>query len=72
MSNPFKELKQIARNHNLSTEELLHALMATMLAECCDQCNDNLHSEKFLQTFDHLLSDLEFCKRVKAASKAAA
>jgi hypothetical protein len=73
MSNPFRELRQITQNHkNLTADELLHALQATIYAECCDQCNDHLHSQKFLEAFDHLLSDLEFCKRVQEAAKRAA
>ncbi|PWT91424.1 MAG: hypothetical protein C5B54_05325 [Acidobacteria bacterium] len=62
MANPYKQVKQIAKSHSMNSEEVLHALLATIYTECCDKCNDQLHSEHFLETFQHLLSDLEFCK----------
>jgi len=62
MINPFKQAKKIAEEHSLSAEQLVHALMATVLLECCPECNDRLHSQAFFQAFDQMVSALSHCK----------
>jgi hypothetical protein len=62
--NPFQELKQIATAHNLSMEELIHILMASVYLECCNDCVDQLHSPEFLKAVENLAGQLKLCKAI--------
>jgi len=62
MDNPFKQLKSAAKAHDLSVDELIHSLMACVYLECCTNCIDRLHSEAFLETFDHMAAEMKLCK----------
>lgn len=70
MSNPYRELKQIADKHGLNVEDVVHALIATVYSACCPCCSEKLQSDAFLQDFDHLAGDLAFCKDLSRRSAA--
>jgi hypothetical protein len=70
MSNPYKQLKEIIEKHGLDMDDVIHALMATVYPKCCDHCSETLRSETFMQDFDHMAEEFQFCKVI--ASKHAA
>ena len=62
MSNPYRQIKEIAEKHGMNVEEVIHALMASAYLDCCAQCNEKLQSDAFLQTFDRMAEEFEFCR----------
>ena len=62
MTNPYRRLKQIIEEENVDSEELLHALLASVYTESCDECNQKFHSEEFALGFQHLLREMRFCR----------
>jgi len=62
MKNPYRRLKKIVEDEHIPSDELLHALLASVFSECCDGCNKKLHSEEFAESFHHLVKELRFCK----------
>ena len=68
--NPFRLLKEIAEAHDLSMEELIHVLMASVYLECCNDCGDKLHSEAFLKAVDHLAGELKLCREISRRNAA--
>lgn len=64
MSNLFRELETIIKNRQIDRDNLVHALMATVYTSCCDHCADTLHSEEFMQAFDHMAEEFMVCSKL--------
>jgi hypothetical protein len=64
MTNPYRRLREIIEKEDIDSEELLHALMASVFAESCDTCNEKFHSKEFAQGFQHLLREMRFCRNL--------
>jgi len=64
MQNPYREIKKVVQGKNLTQEQLVHALMATVFSRCCDSCAENFRSEEFVLAFDRLTSDLLLCEKI--------
>src|SRR5947208_1881770 len=62
MTNPYRRLREIIEKDSVDSEELLHALLASVFAESCDACNQKFHSEEFALGFRHLLREMRFCR----------
>jgi len=62
MTNPYRRLRQIIEKEDVDSEELLHALLASVFVESCDACNQKFHSEEFALGFRHLLQEMRFCR----------
>ena len=64
MTNPYRRFRKIIENENIDSDELLHALLASVFAESCDTCNQKFHSEEFAEGFRHLLGEMRFCRSI--------
>lgn len=64
MGNPYRRLKRIVNEEAIDSEELLHALVASVFSHSCDSCNQKFHSEEFSEHFRHLVKEIRFCRDV--------
>ena len=56
--NPFHRLRAILESKNVTPEIAVHALMATVYAESCHECNEKLRDEQFLRAFEHMIDEM--------------
>ncbi|PWT92278.1 MAG: hypothetical protein C5B54_03765 [Acidobacteria bacterium] len=61
MRNSYREIKRVAALRGLDQETLIHALMATIYGNCCNECTAQLHSEEFLRAFDRMIQAMILC-----------
>jgi hypothetical protein len=66
MNNPYRRFKKIINDDNVESEELLHALLASVFAEGCETCNQKFHSEEFAKGFHQLLREMRFCRSLSS------
>jgi hypothetical protein len=70
MQNAYREIKKVIQDKNLTRDQLVHALMATVFSRCCDTCAENLRSEEFNLALDRLASDLLLCAEMSKQNAA--
>lgn len=64
MTNPYRELKEVAQRHEMDVEEVIHALLSTAYMDCCPYCYNQMQSDAFLEGFQHMAENLEFCRSI--------
>ena len=62
--NTFHSLRQILESRRVDPETAVRALMATVFTDCCQDCNESLRDEKFLEAFEHMLDELVHVQRL--------
>jgi hypothetical protein len=70
MQNPYREIKKVIQKKNLTREQVVHALMATVFSRCCDECAEHFRSEDFMTSLDHLAAELMVCAKISKQSAA--
>ncbi len=71
MQNTYREIKKIVREQNLSREQIVHTLVATVVASCCDECAEKMRTEEFLNSVRQLARELLVCAELSKKSGAA-
>jgi len=70
MQNPYREIKKVIQEKNLTREQVVHALMAIVFSRCCDGCAENLRNDDFVSALDHLAAELLVCAELSKQSAA--
>jgi len=64
MKNPFHEIEELIKSEPVDFQDAVRALISTTFLQCCEQCNTNLHSDEFLQTFQQMLRQMTLCREL--------
>ncbi len=62
--NTFHSLRKILDSRPVNRETAVRALMATVFTECCNNCNDRMRDEEFLQAFENMVDELVHVERL--------
>ena len=66
--NPFHSLRTILNSKDVTPELAVRALMATVYGESCNDCNEKLRNEEFLNAFEHMINEMVHVQSISRAA----